>query len=284
MNEKYILFISLCLLIPTLENLGLGIQKWAIDRSPKTKSRAAKWGWGVVWTIGTLMTIAVAFIAFKTLSLGNASTFGAFAGFGLIPLTIFSFLVLKEKIVPKEILGIAIIMLGTSTVGYFSHGAQKEILHPNYTHMIYFFIGYLIFVAIGAFIISKTMQTIAGVIMGIIAGTVAGTGISIQKIVSPMFMAFTKGEATFHQLASNPLTWVMVCCGITGVVILQFSFKYGKAVQIVPSRAASYIMMPVIAGLTFLGEPFPPLCFLGIALVIIGVIITTTADPKKHGH
>ncbi|MFA6448686.1 MAG: hypothetical protein WCX65_04390, partial [bacterium] len=131
---------------------------------------------------------------------------------------------------------------------------------------------------------SRTLQSIAGVVMGIIAGTVAGTGISIQKIVSPMFMAFTKGEATLHQLASNPLTWIMVFCGITGVVILQFSYKYGKAVQIVPGRAASYIMMPVIAGLTFLGEPFPALCFVGIALVIIGVIITTTADPKKHGH
>ncbi|HOX27953.1 MAG TPA: hypothetical protein PLQ76_02230 [bacterium] len=286
MTEKYLLFIALCLLNPTIENIGLGFQKMGIDRGAKAKSKGEKALWTFVWIFGFILSVSVAFIAFKILTLGNASTAGAFAGFGLVALTLFSYFILKETILKQELAGIALIMIATSILGYFSHGSQSETAHVNSTNMIYFFVGYLILIGIGGAILTKRLKTLGGLILGLIAGSMAGVGYGLQKIVSPMFMELFKnfnGE-NLGKIATEPINWIMVLCAIGGVVILQFAYKYGKAVQVVPTRAAAFIMTPLISGLVYLGEKVPVICLASIVLVILGVVVTTTANPAKHGH
>ncbi len=292
MSEKYLLFIFLCALNPTLENLGLGFQKWAIDQSPKKAAAGWKWLWRFVWIFGLLLTIVVGVIAFKVLSLGNASTMGAFAGFGLVILTLFSFLVLREKILPRELIGIAIIMVGTSILGYFSHGSQKEHMTVDMHKMIIFYACYVSFIVILLALMPKYLKSIAGVILGMIGGSMNSSGLLIQKIITPEIMGIFKtsgalgaklGHAALF-LVTTPLALLMLGLAVGGIVVLQIAYKHGKAVQIVPARAAIYIAMPTIGGMAFLGEPMPVICIVSIVLVIVGVIIATTANPSKHGH
>lgn len=281
MTNKYILFICLALMNPMIESLGLGFQKWAIN-GLQTGRNIAKWR--AIWVLGFLMMVTVAFTAFKILSLGNASTAGAFAGFGLVMLTVFSFLVLKEKILRQELAGIALIVIATSILGYFSHGHQTETVQPNNARMATFFIAYIALVIFGTFIAIKRLDTIGGAVIGMIAGSMNGVGYALQRMVAPLFMEFTHNTAVAGKILLNPMNYVMLAGGVGGVVVLQYAYKHGKAVQVVPGRAAAFIMTPVAAGLMFLGESIPPICIASIALVIVGVIITTTANPSKLAH
>ncbi len=285
MSEQYILFIFFSVLSHVLENLGLGFEKWGVDRMPKAKNKLAKAGWMVIWISGLTMTILVVGVQFKALSLGNASTMGALAGTGLVALTIFSVLVLKEKILKQELFGIFIIMVGTSLLGYFSHGVQKEHVEMNIGAFWMYFAGYVVFLVATGLISKANIATFGSALLGIMSGTLNSTALTIQKIITERIMAFTSHPtlAAAGELMALPYVYIMILCAVGGIVVRQFAYKNGKAVQIVPARASAYILTPLIAGMVFLGEGITTPALAGIIIVVIGVIITTTANPAKHG-
>ena len=190
----------------------------------------------------------------------------------------------NRKILKQELAGIALIIAATSILGYFSHGHQTETVRPDSGRMAIFFACYTALVIIGALIAVKKLDTIGGAIIGMIAGSMNGVGYVLQRMVAPLFIEFTHNTAVAGKILSNPMNWVMLAGGVGGIVVLQYAYKYGKAVQVVPSRAAAFIMTPVVAGLMFLGESLPPICIASVVLVIIGVIVTTTANPSKLAH
>ncbi len=285
MDVKYLIFIGLAMLTPAIENIGLGLQKLAIDKIPAANGRLKKSGWTFVWILGFALTIVVALLIFKTMSLGNASTVGAFSGFGLIVLALFSRFVLKEKILPRELIGILIIMSGTSLIGYFSHGHQNTSVDYDSEKLLIFILCQACLIGAG-FAVTVKAPRLAGVILGIIAGSIAGLSVTTQKILSHTFLGLFRDplHADYAAIALTPVTWIMVLYGIGGVVLLQFAYKKGKAVQVVPSRATGAILTPLIAGVALLNESVPPLSLLGTLVIIAGIIVTTTANPAKAEH
>ena len=113
MEPKHVLFFAICVLNPMFQNVGMGLQKWAVDQVPRQETRGGKWAWIGVWVLGLLAQAVVVVLASIALTIGNASTLGGFAGLGLIALAIFSWLVLRENIVPKEIYGMVLIVAGS---------------------------------------------------------------------------------------------------------------------------------------------------------------------------
>ncbi|MEM2822397.1 MAG: EamA family transporter [Candidatus Pacearchaeota archaeon] len=79
----------------------------------------------------------------------------------------------------------------------------------------------------------------------------------------------------------NPLTWIKNPFFIFGIIIYAvsavlfvWSLKNGNLSILYPLIATSYIWTTILAA-KILHEPFPPLKWLGIALIIIGIIIIT---------
>ena len=122
MDSGYLLFLGICVLNPFLQNVGMGMQKWSIDKTPLAEDSAKKAGWIGVWIIGLLFQIVVVLLAFKALTLGNASTLGAFAGLGLIFIALFSMVVLKEK---EEKFVISLPCILTMTLAFFSKSVLR---------------------------------------------------------------------------------------------------------------------------------------------------------------
>jgi len=289
MDPAYMIFLGICVLNPCLQNVGMGMQKWAIDRTPRAADTVGKAGWVGVWIVGLLFQIIVVLLAFKALTLGNASTLGAFAGLGLIFLALFSFLVLKEKILRKELVGIALIMAGTVVLGYFSHGSQSPDVHMQTSRTYGFFGAYMGLVLVGLVMLKFHLHTFGGGILGLIGGSMNGVGVVTQKIVTHTavqmnidFSSFAAFWSTLVVLLGNVYTWLMVIGGVGGFIVIQIGYKYGKAVQVVPSHASMVVIVPALAGVVLLGETVPWVCWLCIAVITAGVIITTTADPSKH--
>ncbi len=283
MKTSYLIFLGICILNPLILNLGMGLQKLSIDRIGKLKRGSGKSGWMVIWTVGMIFVFAPGIIGFKALSLGNASTLAGFAGLGLIFLTLFSYFVLKEEISRKELYGMILIVIGTSLLGYFSGESQNPKVTLETQKLIIFFAIYLGAIFIGIFMLIKNLQSFGGAILGMIGGSLNGVGLTFQKIVTPMFMGIRFNDgSTIIKFLSNPYTWLMIIGGIGGVIVIQFGYKYGKAIQVVPGHAATVIIIPAIAGMIVLGEIIPVVCLISILIVTVGVIITTTAAPFKH--
>ena len=290
MDSGYLLFLGICVLNPFLQNVGMGMQKWSIDKTPLAEDSAKKAGWIGVWIIGLLFQIVVVLLAFKALTLGNASTLGAFAGLGLIFIALFSMVVLKEKIVRKEIMGILLIMAGTIVLGYFSHGSQSPDVVMDETRTTAFFGTYLALVMVGIVMLKFHLHTFGGGILGLIGGSMNGIGVAAQKIVTHTavkmeidFSTFATFWSTLVVLLADVYTWIMVVGGVGGFIVIQFGYKFGKAVQVVPSHASMVVIVPALAGVILLGETVPWICWVCIAVITAGVLITTTADPSKHG-
>ena len=43
MEPKHVLFFAICIMNPMFQNVGMGLQKWAVDEVPKQETRAKKW-------------------------------------------------------------------------------------------------------------------------------------------------------------------------------------------------------------------------------------------------
>jgi len=90
----------------------------------------------------------------------------------------------------------------------------------------------------------------------------------------------------FFKLAStkfslNPLTWfknpfflIGVFLYATSAVLFVWSLKHGDLSILYPIIATSYIWVTIFAT-AILKESFPPLKWIGIALIIVGIIIIT---------
>ncbi|MFW5846815.1 MAG: EamA family transporter [Nanoarchaeota archaeon] len=84
-----------------------------------------------------------------------------------------------------------------------------------------------------------------------------------------------------EKFSFNPLTWIYNWYFIVGIllygssaVLFIWSLKHGNLSILYPVIATSYIWVSLLA-IFFLKEPFPPIKWLGIILIILGVIIIT---------
>ena len=71
---------------------------------------------------------------------------------------------------------------------------------------------------------------------------------------------------------------------VGGMIVIQFGYKYGKAVQVVPGHAVMVVIVPVLASVILIGEKMPAIGYPAVALITLGTIITTMAAPAKHAH
>ena len=284
MNPQYLLFISLCMTNPSLQKTGMAMQKWSINQIPGAGNRASKWGWIAVWILGLLFQFITVPLTFKALSLGNASTLGAFGGTGLVALALFSRFVIKETILRREIEGIFLIIVGTGVMGYFAKNVQSQVIHMNTARTTLFFVVYAAVLACAGLLLRKDLRRYGGAVLGGVAGSMAGIGIVMQKVVTftaqqldLSFRSWPSVREAIPVLAASPYTWLMLLGGIGGIVVAQFGYKYGKAIQVVPGFSSTIVTVPVIAGVVLLREPLPLPCWVGVAIVTFGVLVTTTA-------
>gem|GEM_PF-2787763 len=286
MSPNYLLFICLCMINPSLQKTGMAMQKWSINQIPKTNLGKARCGWIGIWILGLLFQFVTVPLTFLALSLGNASTLGAFGGSGLIALAIFSRFVIKETIHWRELQGIGLLILGTSIMGYFAKDAQSGEIHMESIRTFLFFLVYAGFLAGAGFLLKKDIHRYGGAALGCVAGSMAGTGLVMQKIVTyTVQQMHIHGNTSIGEIVRTltglPYTWLMVLGAIGGIVVAQFGYKYGKAIQVVPGFSSTIVTVPVLAGVFLLKEPLPPVCWIGVFIVITGILITTTAPGSN---
>ncbi len=209
------------------------------------------------------------FIHLFALKYAPISVIAPFEGLGLIILCLFSYFILKEPMDRMKFIGIILIVLGLILTAIFMPDPESV---PTYFDSIlfYFLLGGImgIFILLGLY--SKFNKYVAA---GFIFGSFAGA-----------FMCF--------QTLTKRITWlpgywyfVFIMFGFAAATLLMTNFGFLKAdaVIVVPSFTAMSIVLPTLLAIFIFNEPIVVLQWIGIGIIVIGVIFLTAFKSVGGG-
>jgi uncharacterized membrane protein len=269
-------------------NIAQASQKIGLSLFKKSKVKGLS-----IWIIATLATSVSIFILLYAVSLGSVSIVGAMAGTGLASLTLFSILIMKEKVSLRELLGVAIILGAAVLIGAFT----KE-THPGEFRLdiLLIFLG-IVVIPYSVIWIIMNKKLLTGLLIGGFAGALGGFVPLFQKVSISGFgrrfsiayrsVSYTASSnqpgwiTQAKEILTNPFALIWVILSIVSMVILQFSYKRDKAIRIVPVFSANYIVIPVLGGVIGFNEKLHFVQWLGIVLILLGVFVLTVKFPSK---
>ena len=271
MNES-IIALTLAFLGYSMLNIGQAGQKIGLDM----RSERTTLGW-TIWGGATAATAVSFLIVFGAIALGPVSIVGAMAGTGLASLALFSRLVMKEPLNRTAIIGIAAIIAAAAVLAIFEQDGESSL---NLTRLIVLLVvGALGYAGLIIFAPSKMVR---GVGIGGLSGFLGAASQLFQRL-GTVDIDPTEGLTSFAaEVISEPVTLVWVGLTILSMVVMQFSYRDAKAVQIVPVFTANFIVLPAIGGVIAFGETLHPVQWIAVAVMLAGSIAVTRRDQAPE--
>ncbi len=243
-------------------NVGQAIQKIGLNKEKRNL---------FIWTIGMIMNSGAVVFTVMAVNRSSASLVGAMAGSGLASLTLFSIFVMKEKVTLKEILGVVTILLGGVFIGLFSVESQAVINYKN----LYIYIGIITVVYTALIIIFNKKDHLMGIIIGAFGGATGGFVTLFQKVSNVYEQA---NQVKFFQ---SPWAYVWIIMSVLSFVIIQFAYKRDQAIRIIPAFSSHFIIVPVLGGVLCFSEILSPLQWLGVGIILAGVLLITIKGKEN---
>jgi uncharacterized membrane protein len=248
--------------------LGKGLQKFAVvGYIKKDATRTDKGRNTGIWIGGLVLTGAFMFVHLFALKFAPISVIAPFEGLGLIILCLFSYFILKEPINKIKLYGITLIVIGLILTAIFMPNPEAIPMVFDWVLFIVFLCTIMgSFVLLGLFSMYNRYKA-AGVIFGSFAGA---------------FMCF--------QTLAKRITWIsgygyfvfiMFGFAIATLIMTNFGFLKAEAVIVVPSFTANSITLPTFLAIFIFDEPVIFLQWIGIAIIVIGVILLTAFSREK---
>ena len=276
METRFLFGLLLGIVGALLLNVGKGVQKQRVQ--VLTKGRAMfspehRKDLGV-WLLGLGMTASSAVPYSLGLMLSESpSVIAAMTGVGLAGLAVFASRVLGEKMGRTDLIGIGLVVLGTSLLGYF--GAQQKPSVRIFTDLMLIKTGGgLVLAAAVPCLASLVWRRIHGVAFGLAAGACIGLALFLADV------ALVRGGSFFGQFFTP---YPYAAYGLSGValVVTQIGFLRGKALTVVPAVNTATVLVPVVLqGVIYRALPEPHLLGL-IALVVAGVVLLSTGAATR---
>lgn len=263
----------------SLHNIGQAGQK--IGLAWVRRSWAAGAG---IWIAASLGTSVAAFVLLYAVSIGSVALVGAIGGSGLASLALFSHWALKEPIGRREVGGVVLVFLGSGLIGALSRPLPE--VHPRpATLFIYMGAVCAAYLALGI----ALRRGAVGIVIAGFAGALGGLIPLFQKI-STSELARSRSLLELHfatpgrlleliqhgaEIFSNPYGLLWMGVAILSTLVMQFSYRHGEAIRLVPAFSSNSLTVPVLGGLVCFGERLHPLQWLGVAVIVGGVLLLT---------
>jgi uncharacterized membrane protein len=291
----WIYSIGLGLLGHIFMNLGQGLQKTgvqkraqAIARNPDTRT----FKYAIIWVAGFVVSGIGVVMFFYALDEGHTPTLAALSGFGIAALTVYSQIVLKERIGILEYLALAFIVVGTIVVNLAVVQDVPKAQPPD-PYAYWLTIVGLVLLACVLFSIAYIKKPLSrGALYGVAAGILGGcemlsqkaTTIEVNKTLSALqidktFSLFDIDSILiFMKLPEFYLSWIFM---LFAFITMQIGYRFGRAVTIVPSFSALYIITPFVGSIVLFNEKLVNIQWIGIVFILIGVI---NLSRLEHTH
>lgn len=228
----------------------------------------------IIWGASTVGTGLSTLILLVAVSLGQVSLVGAMAGTGLVSMSVYSRFVMKEIPGKKEIAGVGLILISAVVIALFAQDASKSVIEIDLLTLKLIIVS---FIYILLWFIFRKRKKVLCVVLGGYSGALGGFVSQFQKISTSGSLdgQLVTGSISGIETLLNPFTLFWILLSISSMVVLQFAHKNGQPMQVIPSFSANYILIPVIGGVTCFGEVLHPVQWMGIGVIIIGVLMIT---------
>jgi uncharacterized membrane protein len=262
----------------SVQNISQASQKMGLTVMKKNRTMGI-----LIWSIATVGTGSSSLILLYSISIGQVSLVGAMAGTGLVTMTIFSRLILNEKVGRKEIFGVLLIIIAAFLIGFFSGESSSFAIILNL--LVFKLIGVSSLYSI-LWITFRNKNNILSVILGSFAGAMGGFVSQFQKISTASAATgnlISNSDSPFSDPSNllNPYTIIWILLSITSMVILQFAHKTGRTLRVIPAFAANFILIPVIGGVTCFGERLMMIQWTGVIVILVGVLLITIQNKPR---
>jgi uncharacterized membrane protein len=257
-------------------NLGKGIQKMKVKVlgqgramfSPPLRRDL------VIWTLGAITSFsATALYSLALKYTDKSSLVSSLNGVGLIGLVLFAWLVLKEPMGLREWLGAALVVVGTTAMGYLDQPlpAGQSYSVSRFLHLV------VILIAVFGPLALLALRVVR--LHGLIFGAIVGTFIGVAMILGDM--ALVKSQGDFLGQFQNPYPYAALFCGFSALALTQFAFWRASALAVVPTINSFIILVPVLLEYFTFGTVLRPVQYLAVLLIVAGVILLTTAPRQE---
>jgi len=277
MNTTFLLGAALGMLGALSINIGKGVQKLKVHvlkqgRAMVSPPHRRDLG---IWLLGMAITATAAL----PISLGmklteSPSTIGAMTGVGLIGLVIFASRVVREPISRRDGLGIALVVVGTSVLGYLG-GLDKQAARSFETLVLVRSVAIPMCAGVIACVAARFLPRLHSVAWGGMAGICLGSSYFLADA------ALVEAGGDFVGQLSNPYPYVAMVVGIGAMVTTQIGFFKGRALDVVPAVNSAAIITPVVLEILLYARYPRPLAGVMIAAIVIGVYLLSTGTAAK---
>lgn len=228
----------------------------------------------IIWGVATVGTGLSTLILLVAVSIGQVSLVGAMAGTGLVSMSVYSRFVMKEIPGKKEMAGVGLILISAVVIALFAQDASKSVIEIRLLTLKLIIVS-LIYILLW-FIFRKRKKVLC-VVLGGYSGALGGFVSQFQKISTSGSLdgQLVTGSLSGIETLLNPFTLFWILLSISSMVVLQFAHKNGQPMQVIPSFSANFILIPVIGGVTCFGEVLHPVQWVGVGVIIFGVLMIT---------
>ncbi len=248
----------------SLLNITQAGQKIGLAR----RARSTVQGW-TIWTLATIGTSVAFFVILGAISLGSISLVGAMAGTGLASLAVFSHFVMGERLGRRELIALATVIGGAALVGAFAgDGTGGEARVP----LLWGILGGGSVAYILVWIVTRK-RSFTGAVVGGFSGFLGAYSQLFQEHGTSS-ASIADGIGPFlTSLATNPITLVWIGLSVVSMVVLQFSYRHGRAIEIIPVFTGNFIVVPVVGGVLIFAERLVVGQWIGVVLILLGAIV-----------
>ena len=259
--SRSILAAMLAVIGYSLLNVGQAGQKIGLSIRGKKRLRGS-----LIWTIATIATALSFPLVFVAISVGSLAVVGAMAGTGLVSLTIFSGLVLKERIRPITVTAIIVIVCAAAVIALFD-GEQASTLRVAWLYLLLGggIIGYSAAVLI--------VPSARGVLVGGLSGFLGAYSQVFQRLGTTDIDLASGAAAFVAAVATNPVTLIWIGLSLVSMVVIQFAYRHATAIRIVPVFTANFILIPVLGAVVVFGEQLHYAQWIAIVVMVAGSVV-----------
>ena len=277
MNAQFLVGVVLGMVAALMMNIGKGVQKQKVHVfrqgrrmfSGENRRDLGIWLAGLAITGGAMVPFSLG-LKFS----GSPSTISAMTGVGLIGLAIYAVKVIGEKIGRIDAVGIGLVVVGTSILGYL--GAGRELPAREFTDLALAKVtGLLVLLAVGACTAALYWRRIYGVTFGLTAGILIGVALFLADA------ALVRAGGSFFGQLSNPYPYAAMFLAILAVVTTQIGFLRSRALEVVPAINSAVILTPLLLEGAIYGA-FPEIIrLLLIVMIVAGVCLLSAGAAGR---
>jgi len=254
-------------------NISQAGQKIGLELMRRDRRRGA-----LLWAGSLLGTTVAALLGWVAVTIGRVALVGAMAGSGLASLAVFSFLVMREKIRARELAGIGIMAGAAVLIGLFQ--PELPLAEPS-LRRLFPYLGALCVAALASWLALRGRSRVVGPVIAGFAGVLGGFVPLFQKAYSSAigrrssFVTDFLEEGHKAHTVANPFTLVWILLSIASMVVIQFAYRHERAVRLIPYFTFCMILVPVLGGVLAFGDRLQAVQWVGIALILTGLLLLT---------